>query len=372
MRVNFPEFGHSIDVPDNTPDSEIQRLASDMQFSKAAQVLGPATAFAQQLVGPMAQQTESTLPNMGAGDVIGMTPQQVTQTAGIIQNDNQSRLQQKMQRQQAVQRGLEAEKDRAQEIKLQQQQMKNQIQLQKMQQDWDKQLAEMKAKAAESDREDEQKFDLEKLNQQHQNRLAELGVQNQGRMDYANAIKSGSGGGGGTAGEKADSLTGKAYTFDTLVRAGADPTAAAEAAGLPPEMFNQAKQLVEDPKARQQKWRELNDTYKALGSETIGLPAEQRMAAQKQVLQQMLEMQGLDAQASTPAAAQQGDSPSALSTALKIVGNSLMGSVLRGDLPVGGGDTQQPAAQQGGGATWTDSQGWVWRANGDGTKTRIK
>jgi hypothetical protein len=78
---------------------------------------------------------QTTLPTtMGAGSVMGMTPQQVGATQQTIQQDKAQQEQIKQQQRQITAQQLESEKDRQQTIKLEHMKMKNEMTLKKMDQ----------------------------------------------------------------------------------------------------------------------------------------------------------------------------------------------------------------------------------------------
>jgi len=148
--INFPD-GSQETFDDNTPDRDIMVEGTKRTFGQRVKELGAPTALAMMLgsLGEtlrMAEQEQSTLPTtLDAGSVMGMTPEQVQNTAALIQRDRMFQQQQKADRRQSVVEQMEAEKDRQQEIKLMQQRAKNNKALA----DYQDQLAETRAKRKE-------------------------------------------------------------------------------------------------------------------------------------------------------------------------------------------------------------------------------
>lgn len=154
MQVRNGQTGEIIEVPDGTPDDDIHA-----QFSGQSQMNGPSLAqsFAQtgqQAIPQLAQRLiqgpeQSTLPNIGGGAMVGLTPQQAQFTLQQAQSSNVDSMENRIRQQQMVQQSLENEKDRAQTLKLEQQSLKNRIAETKVLADQAKFEAEQKAKIAE-------------------------------------------------------------------------------------------------------------------------------------------------------------------------------------------------------------------------------
>jgi len=138
MIVDVEDTGERFMFPDTATDDDIRQ-----HFAQRGQQQQPGGA--QGLVSTMMslaqqyqQRPQTTLPTVGAKDTLGMSSQQFQAMTQNIQNDNIFRQEQTM-------KGIEAEKGRQQEIKLQTLIFKNQQAQEKL--NSDARLAEAKARA---------------------------------------------------------------------------------------------------------------------------------------------------------------------------------------------------------------------------------
>lgn len=166
MQVRDRRTGQMVELPDEYDDDQILG-----HFSAQGQ---QAPSLAQSFIGGIQQQAgsqiaqqlaqgpaQSTLPNIGGGAMVGLTPQQAQFTLQSAQNSNVDAMQQKMEQQRQTQQSLESEKDRSQQLKLHKENLKNIIAERKIQADRDKFEAEVRAEEG-------------KLNRELQERLATL------------------------------------------------------------------------------------------------------------------------------------------------------------------------------------------------------
>lgn len=154
MQVRNGRTGEIIEVPDGTPDDDIHAQFSGAQQQNVTPLAQSFAGGAQQAVPQLAQQLiqgpeQSTLPNIGGGAMVGLTPQQAQFTLQSAQQSNVDSMANKLQQQQMVQQSLEAEKDRSQVLKLRQQDLKNRIAETKMLTEQAKFEAQMKVKEKE-------------------------------------------------------------------------------------------------------------------------------------------------------------------------------------------------------------------------------
>ena len=143
MNVLDRTSGQTFQFPDDATDDDIiTAMESGRQQQSfnplAQQFMGGLGNIAQQLIQP---EPASTLPNIGGGAMVGLTPQQAQWTLGQAQQANVTSMEERMRKQQAIQQGIEAEKDRAQELKFKQAELKNRLNEMKFQ----KELAEFEA-----------------------------------------------------------------------------------------------------------------------------------------------------------------------------------------------------------------------------------
>jgi hypothetical protein len=153
MRVRNGQTGEIIEFPDGTPDDEIHARFSGAQQQNVTPLAQSFAQGAQQVVPQLAQRLiqgpeQSTLPNIGGGAMVGLTPQQAQFTLQSAQQSNVDSMANKLQQQQMVQQSLEAEKDRAQVLKLRQQDLKNRIAETKLLTEQAKYEAELKSDTA--------------------------------------------------------------------------------------------------------------------------------------------------------------------------------------------------------------------------------
>lgn len=151
MPVVRAPFG-SFEFQDGTPQPEIEaHMLQNEAMHMLNQGAQPQNALAQMLAGvgqelAVSRASRNTLPAISGRDTFGMTPQQTTATLGMMQQDRQNSVQNEVYAREQVRRQQEAEKDRAQSLKLAQEKMKNDILEMKMKADQDKAMAELKAK----------------------------------------------------------------------------------------------------------------------------------------------------------------------------------------------------------------------------------
>ena len=170
MKVRNQATGEVVDLPDGTTEDAIHAHFSGGQAQAQPQGLAQSFMSAGQQVVPQlaaslaAPQQQSTLPNIGGGSVVGLTPQQAQFTLQSAQQSNVDSMANKMRQQQMTQQSLESEADRAQTLKLRQQELKNAIAQKKM----ETEQAKFEAK---------QKADLETLKENNASAetLAEIG-----------------------------------------------------------------------------------------------------------------------------------------------------------------------------------------------------
>lgn len=168
MQVRDRRTGQMVELPDEYDDDQILG-----HFSAQGQ---QAPSLAQSFIGGIQQQAgsqiaqqlaqgpaQSTLPNIGGGAMVGLTPQQAQFTLQSAQQSNVDTMQQKMQQQQMTQQGIENEKDRAQTLKLRQQELKNLVAQKKIQADIDKFEAEQKTLGKAFDAESKAKLEQMKM-----------------------------------------------------------------------------------------------------------------------------------------------------------------------------------------------------------------
>lgn len=151
MKVRNGQTGEIIEVPDGTTDDEIHAQFSGAQQQNVTPLAQSFAQGAQQVVPQIAQQLiqgpeQSTLPNIGGGAMVGLTPQQAQFTLQQAQQSNVDSMANKLRQQQMIQQSLESEADRAQTLKLQQQSLKNQIAERKLMTEQAKFEAEQRAK----------------------------------------------------------------------------------------------------------------------------------------------------------------------------------------------------------------------------------
>lgn len=141
VEVDLPEFGTTVNFPDGTTDEEI---AQELNLARANQRFqgNPALAVASALQPAFSQLATpaSTLPDIGGGSSgIGLTPELQLQNLAAIQQDQQNtelnRVREQAQNRAVMAQQQEAEKDRAQQVKIETQRFKNEQAIQKLRQD---------------------------------------------------------------------------------------------------------------------------------------------------------------------------------------------------------------------------------------------
>lgn len=121
-RLMIESTGEMLEFPDGTPDEQI------LPQLQSRQVESPFGVAANLVRGGLQQylsRPQSTLPNVSASSVLGLTPEQTQNTLGMIQQSNQDSLRQQMQQRQLTAYELQQEKDRQQQLKLEDVRMKN-------------------------------------------------------------------------------------------------------------------------------------------------------------------------------------------------------------------------------------------------------
>ena len=138
-QVRLPS-GKIVTFPPNVPDDQILRDAMQLdqvdQDVNAFENQHPLAKGLQQLVGPQfgfqpPQPAEYKIPVV-PGNTFGMTPQTLNNTLGIIQNTQNSNAAERIRQRVQIEQEMEREKDRAQQLKLEQQRLKNQQMMEKM------------------------------------------------------------------------------------------------------------------------------------------------------------------------------------------------------------------------------------------------
>lgn len=193
MQVLDRASGQYFDFPDHATDQDIiNTFEGARQQTQGGSFAPLAQQFMQGMQQPIAQQIaqgpqRSTLPNIGGGAMVGLNPQQAQFVLGQAQQSNVDSMAERMKQQQMVQQGLESEKDRSQQLKLQQTALKNQIAERKMMQEQAKFEAEQRANESSLDRASREKMaaqgnqiDQQRLEQSGQQFSAELGLRQQG------------------------------------------------------------------------------------------------------------------------------------------------------------------------------------------------
>jgi hypothetical protein len=142
-KVYVPDMQRSIAFPDDaTPDEmsvALKNIEAQQQRQQAAQGMRPLArsmfnAFATPIREFQQAQAESVPYPVLPGNTFGMSTAQMGRAQETMTQTNQFNASAKIRQRVEMERAMEAEKDRAQQIKLQQQQFKNQQQLEKMRQ----------------------------------------------------------------------------------------------------------------------------------------------------------------------------------------------------------------------------------------------
>lgn len=137
MPVQIHLNGQRYFADDGTDPAELQQYAQMHQQEQAQ--LNPINQGMQNVFSGINRQiqnyNELPAPTAVPGNTYGMSTQAFNQTAGIIQQDNMNSATARMQQRVQMEQAMEQEKDRAQQIKVQDMQFKNQQKLEKMKQD---------------------------------------------------------------------------------------------------------------------------------------------------------------------------------------------------------------------------------------------
>lgn len=137
MAVQIHLNGQRYFADDGTDPAELQQYAQMHQQEQAQ--LNPMNQGMQNVFSGINRQiqqyNELPAPTAVPGNTYGMSSQAFNQTAGIIQQDNMNSATARMQQRVQMEQAMEQEKDRAQQIKVQDMQFKNQQKLEKMKQD---------------------------------------------------------------------------------------------------------------------------------------------------------------------------------------------------------------------------------------------
>lgn len=158
MQAIHPGTGMAIEFPDNTPPEEIDRHFQTAQNNMPVN----ATSIAQQFIdgarGAYEQQQMAPAPVNGAG-FVGLDPQQAQfmlqqrqNAAALQQRAASDQARNRIQQQQLVQQEMEGEKDRAQQIKLYKERLRNEREIAKANAEVDKFEAEMREAGKQDDR----------------------------------------------------------------------------------------------------------------------------------------------------------------------------------------------------------------------------
>lgn len=128
MPVQIHLNGQRYFADDGTDPAELQQYAQMHQQEQAQ--LNPINQGMQNVFSGINRQiqnyNELPAPTAVPGNTYGMSTQAFNQTAGIIQQDNMNSATARMQQRVQMEQAMEQEKDRAQQIKLQETQFKNQ------------------------------------------------------------------------------------------------------------------------------------------------------------------------------------------------------------------------------------------------------
>ena len=154
----FPD-GFEMTFPPGTTDDDIHMFEARRQFAQDSGKMNGVEAMAGllQRISQFTQQVtpfeaESTMPDIDASDVMGLTPEQTSGLLQMQQRSNESMIQQRQQHRTSMIGVQEAEKDRALSIKAQEARFKNQVALERLRdkmQDENERQAEQRAKRQE-------------------------------------------------------------------------------------------------------------------------------------------------------------------------------------------------------------------------------
>lgn len=140
-RVRHASTGDVMEFPADATDDDIHAA---FRSARASQQQGPGGPVVQTFLDGLQefQQPASSLPNIGGGSVVGLTPEQTQSLIGTVQQSNQDNIRNRIMQQKAMQEAMEREKDRAQQIKLEQQRLKNDLAKKSYEQEFQKAQAE--------------------------------------------------------------------------------------------------------------------------------------------------------------------------------------------------------------------------------------
>lgn len=129
ITVQIPHLGTSVQFPAGTdPNSIMQNIQADgILGGQQSPVAGLAQLMTQAFGGgQQGFQPDVPLANYSGKQVFGLTPEQYQQSAQAVRQSQMSIAEQKMQNRVLIERQLESEKDRSQQLKLHQQVLANQ------------------------------------------------------------------------------------------------------------------------------------------------------------------------------------------------------------------------------------------------------
>lgn len=138
--VTIADTGETVQFPDTVGEDEmLQSISQFRQQNQQAQNFQnqhPLAQGLQQLVGPQfgfqpPTQNEFKIPVV-PGNTFGMKPETLNNTLGIIQNTQNSNAAERIRQRVQMEQEMEREKDRSQQLKLEQQRMKNEMMMEKM------------------------------------------------------------------------------------------------------------------------------------------------------------------------------------------------------------------------------------------------
>lgn len=217
IRVKDTRFNNFYEFPDGTPPEQMEQalgtIRQGLEAPRQPQPGGWAQSLAGVLQGATQQrpQTGSMLPSWGAKDVMGLTPDQVQQSAGMVMGDAKARRD-------AASQALESEKARAAEMKAMQARLQNDQAERDLRERMG--VAEMTQRQGmhESDiasretlAEADRTAAMDRLNQQFKNQQTLQNERMQGQQTLAGMRARGGGGGGGGAATTATPAQGQVY-----------------------------------------------------------------------------------------------------------------------------------------------------------------
>lgn len=173
--------GEIMTVPDDMTDEQI---LAPLQAQAVQSPFGIAANLARSSLEQYLNRPQSTLPNLGASDVMGLTPEQVTNTQSMIQQSNQQTqnlsFAEKARQRQQMMVELENEKDRQQQLKLEDTRFRNEQMVRKQQERAILEQARLEAESKKYDTDEKFKNTLaiEDYRQQNKLELEKFKVQN--------------------------------------------------------------------------------------------------------------------------------------------------------------------------------------------------